>query len=94
MIYFLSNAFNDPSNPWYYVLGVFFLLLVFGALAAYVVWDGKRKKKSKSEHKPEETEQVAPEQTITVADAETQTQTDAADNSDIKSISTDTTDNN
>ena len=43
MLQFLSNAFNDPSDPWYYVIGVIFLLLVFGAVAAYVIINGKRK---------------------------------------------------
>lgn len=41
---FLSNAFNDPKDPWYYVLGVLFLLLVFGALAVYIILTGKKKK--------------------------------------------------
>lgn len=43
MINFLCNAFNDPSDPWYYVIGVLFLLAVFGAVAAYVIISGKRK---------------------------------------------------
>lgn len=34
---FFSNVFNDPSSPWYYVIGVLFLVLIFGALAAYIV---------------------------------------------------------
>lgn len=41
---FLCNAFNDPSNPWYYVIGVVFLLVVFGALAAYIILTGKKSK--------------------------------------------------
>ncbi len=41
---FLCNAFNDPSNPWYYVIGVVFLLVIFGALAAYIILTGKKKK--------------------------------------------------
>ena len=43
MLQFLSNAFNDPSDPWYYVIGVLFLLAVFGAIAAYVIISGKKK---------------------------------------------------
>ena len=45
MIAFLSNAFNDPSDPWYYVVGTLFLLLIFGALAIYIVFSNKKKKK-------------------------------------------------
>ena len=41
---FLCNAFNDPSNPWYYVIGVVFLLVIFGALAAYIILTGKKNK--------------------------------------------------
>ena len=48
---FLCNAFNDPSNPWYYVIGVVFLLVIFGALAAYIILTGK-KNKGKEEEKP------------------------------------------
>ena len=43
MLQFLSNAFNDPSDPWYYVIGVLFLLAVFGAVAAYVIISRKKK---------------------------------------------------
>lgn len=43
MLKFLSNAFNDPSDPWYYIIGVLFLLAVFGAVAAYVIISGKKK---------------------------------------------------
>lgn len=41
----LCNAFNDPSNPWYYVVGVISLILVFGALAAYIILSKKLEKK-------------------------------------------------
>lgn len=44
MLQFMSNAFNDPANPWYYVVGVLFLLLVFGALAAYILLSSRKKK--------------------------------------------------
>ena len=50
---FLCNAFNDPSNPWYYVIGVVFLLVIFGALAAYIILTGK-KSKSKEEKPTDE----------------------------------------
>lgn len=43
---FLSNAFNDPSDPWYYVIGIIFLALIFGALALYIVLDNRRKNKN------------------------------------------------
>ena len=43
---FISNVFNDPSGPWYYVIGILFLVLVFGALAIYIVLDNKRKNKN------------------------------------------------
>lgn len=46
MLSFLSNVFNDPSNPWYYVVGVLFLLLFLGAVAVYVIWSGKKAKKT------------------------------------------------
>ncbi|MCH5165413.1 MAG: hypothetical protein J1G01_03325 [Clostridiales bacterium] len=49
MTAFLSNVFNDPSDPWYYVLGVLFLVLIFGALAVYIIWSNNRKKKSGGE---------------------------------------------
>lgn len=44
MISYLCNAFNDPSDPWYYVIGVIFLLLIFGALVAYMVLSKKNTK--------------------------------------------------
>lgn len=43
MTEFLSNAFNDPSNPWYYVIGLLFLALIFGALAVYIILTNKNK---------------------------------------------------
>lgn len=46
MIQFLSNAFNDPSDPLYYVIGVIFLLLIFGALALYIYLTGKKNKQN------------------------------------------------
>ncbi|MDE5593648.1 MAG: hypothetical protein K2I75_06935 [Clostridiales bacterium] len=44
MLQYLSNAFNDPSNPWYYVIGLLFLLAIFGALAVYVIFSSKKNK--------------------------------------------------
>lgn len=55
MAAFLSNAFNDPSNPWYYVIGVLFLLLVFAALAAYIFISGKKNKSNNDGKAPSET---------------------------------------
>ena len=52
MLQYLSNAFNDPSNPWYYVIGLLFLLAIFGALTIYVIFSGK--KKSDEQNKDEQ----------------------------------------
>lgn len=49
MLPILSNAFNDPSNPWYYVVGVLFLLLILGAVALYMFWTSKKNKSSNNE---------------------------------------------
>ena len=46
MLPFLSNVFNDPSDPWYYVVGVIFLLLIFGAVGIYMYLVGKKKKQN------------------------------------------------
>lgn len=46
MAVFLCNAFNDPNDPWYYVIGALFLVLIFGALAVYIVFSNKMKKKN------------------------------------------------
>ncbi len=37
-------AFNDPSSPWYYVVGIIFLALIFAALGGYIVYAKKHKK--------------------------------------------------
>ena len=87
MTAFLSNAFNDPSSPWYYVIGVLFLVLIFGALAVYIIWSNNKKKKTGGEQetptpaetdgateKPESDEQQEkPEQSEVVAESEQQT---------------------
>ena len=49
MLPILSNAFNDPSNPWYYVIGILFLLLIFGAVGFYIFWTGKKNKNADKE---------------------------------------------
>lgn len=49
MFQFLSNPFTDPSDPWYYVLGVLCLALIFGALAAYLIITGKKAKRKGEE---------------------------------------------
>lgn len=54
MIQFLSNAFNDPSDPLYYVIGVIFLLLIFGALALYIFLSGKKNKQNAQSDKQDE----------------------------------------
>ena len=72
MLQFLSNAFNDPADPWYYVIGVLFLLLIFGALAFYVIWTGKKKNKADSEKTDK------PENTDDAVAAKEETETDTA----------------
>lgn len=42
MAVFLSNVLTDTSNPWYYVSGVLALIVVFGAVAAYIYFSGKK----------------------------------------------------
>lgn len=37
MTFISSDAFNNPDSPVYYVVGAIFLLLIFGALAAYLL---------------------------------------------------------
>lgn len=54
MLQYLSNAFNDPSNPWYYVIGLLFLLAIFGALTVYVIFSGKKKKGDEEQNKDEQ----------------------------------------
>lgn len=53
MLTFLSNPFTDPNDPWYYVIGVLFLLLIFGALALYLILS-----KKKAKIKPPEDEEI------------------------------------
>ncbi len=61
MLQYLSNAFNDPSNPWYYVIGLLFLLAIFGALAVYVIFSGKKKPdEQKKDEQSENTDTVQP----------------------------------
>ena len=61
MTEFLSNAFNDPSNPWYYVIGLLFLALIFGALAVYIILTNKNKKKTSGDKSEEQQENNAEE---------------------------------
>ncbi len=37
MTFIAADAFNNPDSPVYYIVGVVFLLLIFGALAAYLL---------------------------------------------------------
>lgn len=63
----LCNAFNDPNDPWYYVLGIVFLVLIFGALAGYIILSGKLKKNTPPEgdNKQDESHSIAqPEEEI------------------------------
>lgn len=62
MLQYLCNAFNDPSDPWYYVIGLLFLLAIFGALAVYVIFSGKKNKDS-TKKKDEQSDNPDAEQT-------------------------------
>lgn len=81
---FLCNPFNDPSDPWYYVLGVLFLLIIFGALAAYIFISDKRKKKNDGQAtSPDDNaraEMTEPEQTTDGGEAEAPQTKDKSDN--------------
>ncbi len=56
------NPFTDSGSPWYYVVGVLFLILIFAALAVYIVVSGKRKKKREQNEKTDDrTELVSTE---------------------------------
>ena len=37
MIFISTDAFNNPDSPLYYIVGAIFLLLICGALAAYLL---------------------------------------------------------
>lgn len=81
MMNYLCNAFNDPSDPWYYVIGVLFLLLVFGAVAVYVIWNGKRNKggeSSEQEQKKDAVEQPAEQESVEKQELETEKSEDSA----------------
>ena len=66
---FLSNVFNDPSDPWYYVIGILFLALIFGALALYMVLDNKRKKRDGDDTCAKSPSDAANTHTDTTSDA-------------------------
>ena len=70
---FLCNAFNDPSNPWYYVIGVVFLLVLFGALAAYIVLTGKKNKPTDEQPKTDGDADKAEEPAQSTAESPEQT---------------------
>lgn len=53
-----SDAFINPDSPWYYVIGVVCLVLVFALLAVYIVVSGKRKK-AKEKRELENAEKAA-----------------------------------
>lgn len=61
----LSNVFYDPSSPWYYVIGVVFLVLIFGALTAYVLLSKKfEKAKKQSKDEGENGEQAISDEVV------------------------------
>lgn len=43
-----ADAFTNPDSVWYYVIGVVFLVLIFAALAVYIVVSNKHKKNKES----------------------------------------------
>ncbi len=64
MTFLAADAFNNPDSPVYYIVGVVFLLLIFGALAAYLLIS-KHLEKKKSAAKSDadgQTEQTAAEE--------------------------------
>lgn len=60
MLQYLSNAFKDPSDPWYYVIGLLFLLAIFGALAAYVILSAKKKPGEQNNDEQSENTDIVP----------------------------------
>ncbi len=40
-----NDAFTNPNNPWYYVIGAAFLVLIIAALVIYVTVSNKKRKK-------------------------------------------------
>lgn len=81
MLQYLCNAFNDPSNPWYYVIGLLFLLAIFGAIAAYIILSGKKNKSDEQnkDEKPENTDLAQPDHEQS---SETDTVSDSQESSD------------
>lgn len=79
MITLLStlDAFNNPDSPWYYVVGAAFLLLIFAALAVYIVVSGKRKKKL--ENSDNVTENCAGSKSIEPDDADAKAESKEAE---------------
>ena len=63
-MFYLSNPFTDPNDPWYYVLGAIFLLLIFGSLALYIFLSNTKKKdgQAATEQQNSEKEESAAEQ--------------------------------
>lgn len=77
---FLSNVFNDPGSPWYYVIGVLFLVLIFGALAAYIILSKKKAKKDSSSDPAQKEDLAEPEQATDDADTNASVETDIPEN--------------
>lgn len=71
MLPFLSNVFYDTSSPWYYIIGVLFLLLIFGAVAVYVIWNNKKNKTNADQAEQENKEGEAETAETDEAQAET-----------------------
>lgn len=40
-----ADAFNNPNSPYYYLVGALFLVLIFGALALYLVLVNRKKRR-------------------------------------------------
>lgn len=59
------NPFTDSGSPWYYVVGAAFLVLIFAALALYIVLSNRRKKKL-GESEPQSKDEASADETQTV----------------------------
>ncbi|MDE6401584.1 MAG: hypothetical protein K2L54_03125 [Clostridiales bacterium] len=70
MTAFLSNAFNDPSDPWYYVIGLLFLALIFGALAVYIFLSNKKKNKTNESSNKDEANNTNNDEQSTISEKE------------------------
>ena len=92
MLLFLCNPFNDPNDPWYYVIGVIFLLLIFGALALYIILTNKKKKDGQAVDENAE-QPIEADKAEEVAGTEQQTEAEQAEEPEPPQDSSDAEDN-